>query len=210
MQKIFIALLFTLGGFAATAQPTMGTTDFGKLAQSSIIYNLPYSEDIVAAALQKKMSSYNASLKMVKGFYVYRNVVIPEISSRPVNLYFNVDKKGRKNKNEATLSMLIADDKDVFMQSANEADLFRRGKDFVNSFDSEVNSSQLNFDVTVQEKEVDKAAKKVKQLENEQDDLKKKIKKMEEQLSKNEKDLKAETENLDAQKKQLEVLKNKN
>lgn len=210
MQKLFSSLLFVFCGLITTAQSTTGTTVFGKVAQSSVIYDLPYSEDVVAVALEKKMSSYNASLKKVKGFYVYRSVVVPEISSRPINLYFSINKKGRKDKNESTLSMLIADDKDTFLESANEVDLFNRGKEFVNGFNTDANASQINFDVAAQEKEVDKIAKKVKQLENDQDDLKKKIKKMEDQLSKNESDLKSEAANLEAQKKQLEVLKSKN
>ncbi len=210
MQKILSSLLFVLCGLVAVAQSTTGTTVFGKVPQSSVIYELPFSEEIVLDALQKKMNSYNVSAKKVKGYYVYRSVVVPEISSRPVNLYFSIEKKGRKDKNTSTLSMLIADNNDAFMESVNEVDLFRRGQDFVNSFDTAVNVSQHNFDVSAQEKEIDKITKKVKQLENEQDDLKKKIKKMEDQLSKNENDLKSESANLNAQIKQLEILKSKN
>ena len=210
MKNLFCSLIFIMCGLALFAQPTSGTTVYAKVPQSSLIYDLPFSEDIVYAALQEKMNAYKVAPKKVKGFYVYRSVVVPEISSQPVNLYFSVDKKSKRDKNSASLSMLIANDKDVFLQSGNEVDLFRRGKEFLNSFNADANMAQHNAEVSTQEKEVDKLTKKVKQLESEQNDLRKKIKKMEDDISKNEKDLKAETENLEAQKKQLEILKTKN
>ena len=210
MKYLISSLFFSILALVAFAQPTTGTTEYGKVPQSSVIYELPFNEDIVLAAMQEKMNSYKVSPKKVKGFYVYRAIVVPEISSRPVNLYFSVDKKSKKDNNNSMLTLLIANENDIFMQSATDVDFFRRGKDFLASFETDVNASQHNFDVATQEKEVDKVAKKVKHLENEQDDLKKKIKKMEEQLSKNEKDLKEESDNLEALKKQLENLKNKN
>lgn len=210
MKNLLGCLLFTFFGLVATAQPTTGTTVYGKVPQSSVIYDLPFGDDIVVAALQTKMSAYNVSPKKVKGFYVYRSVIVPEISSRPINLYFSVDRKSKKDKENSILTMLIADEKDIFMQSVKEVDFFRRGKDFVSSFKTDVNLAQHNFEVANQEKEVDNISKKIKKLENEQEDLKKKIKKLEEQLSDNEKNLKSEKENLDSQNKQLETLKNKN
>lgn len=210
MKNIFIVFITLLLGQIVNAQAVTGTTEYAKVPQSAILYHFSHPESIVLDALQNKMSTYKVNAKKVKGFYVYRSVIVPEISSRPINLYFSVEKKSRKDHQNSILSMLIADDKDQFLEITKEPDFFSRGKEFVNSFKESVNTAQHNFEVLTQEKLVEKTAKKVKKIEKEQEDLKKKLKKLEEQLAQNEKDLAAEKATLAKEQALLETQKNTN
>src|SRR5690606_30511485 len=103
MKKCFITLSFLFSVCLGYAQPQTGTTEMNKVPHSSLIYELDYSDEIVVSALEEKMKDFGKLPKKSKGFYKYKNVVIPEISSKPLQVYFSVERKSKKDKNKSIL-----------------------------------------------------------------------------------------------------------
>src|SRR5690606_38538175 len=102
--------------------------------------------------------------KKSKGLYKYKNIVIPEISSKPIIVYFSIDRKSKKDKENSILSMLIANEKDILFKQDEDADIFQRGKAFLQDFSQNTAVAKHQQDVGDQANELKKAEKKLENL----------------------------------------------
>jgi lysyl-tRNA synthetase class I len=184
MKRILLATIIVISSVSLFAQSQTGTTTFNKAPQPSVIYNLPYSAEAVANGVENKMSAYGKP-KKVKDFVVYKNVLVPEISKEPINLYFNAEKKSIKDNSNAVLTMMISSEHDRFYAVEDNKELFANAKTYLNSFDAPVAAASLELKIKDQDDALKKADKKLKNLRDDAIDFEKQKKKLEDKIAQN-------------------------
>lgn len=205
MKKIFVAVFSLAFYFTAAAQSETGTASFSKSAESAVIYNLSYSDEAVSNGLENKMNKWGKA-KKAKGYLMYRNVLISDISKEPVTLYFSVDKKSSKDNGNSVLTMLIANEHDRFFKASEHGEMFSKAKEFLNSFKEPVEAADLELKITDQDETVKKNDKKLKKLRDDSIDNEKQKAKLEEKIAQNAKDIEQQEKDLATQKEQLDGL----
>lgn len=205
MKKIFVAIAAIAFSLTASAQSETGTASFNKSAESAVIYNMAYSDEAVSNGLENKMNKWGKA-KKTKGYLMYRNVLISDISKDPVTLYFSVDKKSSKDNSNASITMLIANEHDRFYKSDEHHEMFSKAKEFLNSFKTSVEAADLELKITSQDENVKKSDKKLKKLRDDSIDNEKQKKKLDEKIAQNVKDIEQQEKELATQKEQLDGL----
>ncbi len=205
MKQLFLMIVVCIITLSVNAQSQTGITTFNKSPQSSVIYNLPYSEEAVANAVENKMNSYGKP-KKVKGFMMYKNVFISEISDQPLTLYFTTEKKSKRDNNNAVLTMMIADGADKFFTTEENPELFTKAKIYLDSFEKAVAAASLELNIKDQDDAVKKADKKLKNLRDDGIDYEKQKKKLEAKIAENITDVANQEKEAAKQKEQLDAL----
>lgn len=205
MKKIIVAAFAITFSLTAFAQSEISTASFNKSAESAVVMNVSYSEEAVSNAVENKMSKWGKGKKS-KGYTMYKNVLIPDISKDAVTLYFSVDKKSSKDNGNSVITMLIANGDDKFYKADDNRDLFSNARQFLNSFDEFSEAADLELKISAQDETVKKHDKKLKKLRDDSIDNEKQKKKLEEKMAQNAKDIAQQEKELANQKEQLDVL----
>lgn len=169
--------------------------------------------DLVEDAVREKFSGHHP--KKIKGFLVYRRVLIPEIDPvDPVDVFINVDRKSRKERDISVVSLIaakpgqISDDKVKGAPPAGVA-LLTQTQDFFNALEPMVQLKVYERSLVDQEEIIAKAEKKLKDLQDDQISLEKKIKGLEDDLENNKKDQETQASEVERQKAALADLLSK-
>ncbi len=205
MKYFLVSLCICCTFGTAVAQSQTGLTTFNKIQQSSVFVDLPYSAEAASNAIENKMKAYGKP-KKVKEYVSYRNIQVPELGSEPVSLYFNVEKKSRKDDENATITMLIANSADQFYRMDEKPELFRKGRQFLDSMNAPVAAAGLELQINNQDVTVVKSDRKLKRLRDDAIDFEKQKKKLEEKMADNLKEIEKQEKELADQKLQLETL----
>lgn len=205
MKMLFLAAVAVICSACVLAQSQTGTTTFNRAPQPSVIYQIPYSAEAVSNGVENKMSTYGKP-KKVKDFMVYKNVLVPEISKEPVNLYFNTEKKSNKDNGNAILTMMISDEHDRFFAVEDNKELFANAKSYLNSFEAPVAAASLELKIKDQDDIVKKADKKLKNLRDDAIDFEKQKKKLEDKMAQNVIDVTAQEKELQKSREDLDGL----
>ena len=205
MKQIFIVIAMAFFALNVGAQSQTGTTSFNKSPQSSVIYNLPYSEEAVSNAIENKMSSFGKP-KKVKGFLMYKNVRIPEISDDAMTIYFGADKKSNKDNSNAVLTMLLANDADRFYTIEENKELFSKASVYLNGFEPEVATASLELQIKEQDELVKKSDRKLKNLRDDKINFENQKKKLESKIEQNGTDISNQEQEVIKHKELLDTL----
>jgi len=143
-----------------------------------------------------------------KGFRVYKDAMIGDISPGRYNYVVNVDRKSKKESDAAVLYLIIMKDDGNALSRLNTEEL-GKAKAFLYNLLPDIEAENLELQITAQEDVVSKAEKKLKSLQNDKDDMEKRIKKLQDDIKQNEKDQEKQTSEIDNQRKALESLKEK-
>jgi len=188
MKKfLFVAFLFV--GSHLMAQSRQGTVEYNKTQVPCYIMDLPYATDVSEDAIKERFKKMGVSSKNNKGFMEFRNVVIPEISSSPVDALVKVDRPSRKDKNASTVYMIVnpigLTPNAVAGSSVND---FASGANtFLTSLSTNTQDYSLELEIKKQEEEVKKADKKNNSLIDDGNDMQKKLKKLQDDIEDNKK-----------------------
>ena len=211
-------LLFILASFFTQllmAQAYEGSIEFTKKKQDAFVIDFSYPPEAVENALIKKMESMGYKTKEEKGmfnkdkgFRVYKSAFINDISSNSMDYVFKVERKSRKEKDEAQLFMIIMKDNDNMMKGF---DSYGTGnaRSFLNNLLPEVEAANLELQIKDQEDVVAKSEKKQKNLEDDLDNMEKRLKKLEEDIEQNKKDQEKQKQDIINQKNALDNLRGK-
>ena len=205
MKQILLVVAIIFSALAINAQSQTGFANFNKAPQSAVIYNLAYTDEAVSNALENKMKAYGKP-KKVKDYLMYKNILITEISDKPVTIYFNVEKKSKKDDNNAVLTMLIANETDQFYTTSDHADLFKNAKKFLDSFEAPVIAANLELDINIKDELVRKVDKKLKKLRDDGIDYVNQKKKLEDKITDNNNNVTATELELLKQQEALDIL----
>jgi hypothetical protein len=217
MKKTIVAFCMTFLLCAqAFSQASLTTTSYNKKDQSALLLQLPYSEDVaegfIVANLKKvgyepesKGSLFWKSNK-VNGYYVYKNVRLEGLHNG-VDLYFKVEPKSRKEKDQSVIYLLMSKEGENFVSSGSDPDIIDAGKSFMNGFVEQSAVYKLDLDVKNQEKAVKDAEHKLSKLKDEEQKLNKKLEQLQKDIKQNLEDQDAQQKTIESERQKLEVLK---
>ncbi len=209
MRKVITTVIFIfLLAFSANAQSYEGTIDYQKKDEKAILIEFPYTSSVVEDAIADKMEKLGCKKKESKGFLVYKNAVLTDISAEPADFLIKVERKSRKE-NDQSVVYFIVSRKDENIIARNDALLNSNVKTFLNRLSPDVEAYNLEVQIKDQEAILSKAEKKLGEMKDDQESLEKKIKKLEDNLKENANDQYDQQKEIEKQKQILEMMKSK-
>lgn len=209
---IMIAVLFTVPVFSQSYESNI---EYGKKKQQAIAIDYAYSQEAVENAIIQKIEKMGYKAKAEKGmfnkdkgFLVFKNAFITDISDNSMDYIIKVERKSRREKDETTLYLVMNKDGENTMP-AMDASGIGKAKSFLNNLIPEIEEADLELQIKAQEDVVVKAEKKYKNLQDDQQSLEKKIKGLQADLEKNIKDQESQQKEIENQKQSLDLLKGK-
>src|SRR5438046_168619 len=107
MKKTFTLLLIAFIFLSASAQSYEGTVEYQKKDEKAIVMEFPYSSSVVEDAIIARMDKLGYKKKESKGFLIYKDAVLSEISSEPADYMIKVERKSRKDKDESVVYFIV-------------------------------------------------------------------------------------------------------
>jgi hypothetical protein len=214
-RSILFLLAVMVFSAAVFSQAYEGTIEYNKKKQPAFMIDYPYPPEAAENAIVKKMDQLGYKGKEEKGlfnkdkgFRVYKGAFITDVNTNSMDYAFKVESKGRKDKDQSVIYMIILKD-GVNAKSVFEAADVEKTKSFLNNLQPLMEEAGLELQIKNQEEVVTKAEKKLSNLKDDQDSMEKKIKKLQEDLKDNAKDQENQQKEIEAQKVALEALKGK-
>jgi len=216
MKKHLLALIpALLLSIVSFCQAYEGKIDYDKKKQTAFVIDYDYPTDAVEDAIIKKMETLGYKAKAEKGlfnrdkgFIVFKDAFISDISSSSMDYIVKVDRKSRKESEASTLYMVLNKDGQNAVAGMESFDI-GRAKTFLNNLIPEIEDAHLELRIKSQEETVVKAGKKFKDLQDNKLDMEKKVKKLQEDIEKNSKDQENQQKEIENQNKALDLLRGK-
>lgn len=200
----------------ASAQSSYTSVSYNKTSQPALMLELPYNTDVSEGFIvdNLKKIGYDPATKgklfwkqnKLNGFYVFKDVRL-EGSSQPLDLYFKVDQKTKKAKDQSVIYLLLAKGENNFVSSSSDEETYKAAKNFLDGFVDQSAVYKLNLDIRNQEEVVKTAEKKLDKLKDDEKDMQKKIDQLQKDLKKNEEDQKDQQKTIESERKKLDDLK---
>ncbi len=182
MKKIILLFIGIIAiTIPAMAQAYESTIQYDKKKHTAIAIDYNYSPEAVQNAFVQKMEKlgYKAKeekgiLNKDKGFLVFKNAYVTDVSSDKMDYIVKVERKSRKSGDQAILYMIMnkGDENAMVKMDAYE---IGNAKSFLNSMLPDVEAASLELDIKAQQETVAKAEKKLSDLKNDQISLEKKL-----------------------------------
>lgn len=192
----------------AEAQSYEGTIQFDKKKQAAILCDYSYPAQAVENALIKRMEKLGYKPKEEKGifnkdkgFLVFKNAYISDISAGKMDYIIKVERKSRKESDESILYLVMMTNEENAMAKMDAAGI-GKAKSYLNNMVPDVEAAHLEIQITEQEAVVARAEKKLRDLKDEQSSLEKK-------LETNKNDQANTQKDIEEQKQKLGVLQGK-
>ncbi|MBP6416506.1 MAG: hypothetical protein KA330_08610, partial [Chitinophagaceae bacterium] len=204
MKKLSL-LFFCFISLSVLGQSYEGTIQYDKKKQTAFIIEYVYPPEAVQNAFVQKMENAGFKAKEEKGilnkdkgFLVFKNAYVTDISEERMDYIIKVERKSRKESDEAVfyLVMVKGDGNAIDKMRPKEID---RAKSFLNNMLPDIEAANLELQIKVQEEVVAKAEKKLKGLRDDQVSL-------EAKLQQNKTDQETTQKDIEAQKQALGVL----
>lgn len=215
MKKFILSLTILFTSSIIFAQAFEDKIEYAKKTQPCIVMNYSYPPEAVENAIISRMNKLGYKGKEEKGlfnkdkgFRVYKETYIQDISSSRYDYILKVEKKSRKESDETVLYFLIQKDNENVM-SALAAEDMGRAKSFLYNLLPEIEAANLELQILAQEETVTKAEKKFRSLQSNKEDMEKRVKKLQDDIKQNEKDQENQQAEIETQKKLLEELRGK-
>lgn len=215
MRKFILSLIFLPASFLLKAQAIEDKIEYNKEKQACIVmeYDFPPQavENAITARLSKlgyKGKEEKGMFNKDKGFRVYKEALIGDISPSRYDYIINIDRKSKKESDAAVLYLIIMKDDANALSRLNTEEL-GSAKAFLYNLLPDIEAANLELQITAQEDVVAKAEKRLKSLQTDKDDMEKKIKKLEDDIKANEKDQEKQHAEIENQRKALDALRAK-
>jgi hypothetical protein len=206
MRKLILFTIFLSVSFLVKGQAHEGTIEFNKGKQACIVMEYNYPPEAVENAMRAKLlklgyggKEEKGMFNKDKGFRVYKETTVGEISPNKYDYAINIERKSHKEADETIVSLVIFKD-DANALSKLSSDELEKVKSFLNNLLPEVEASNLEILIGAQILSLEKADKKLKTLQDEN-------KKLQEALEKNIKDQELQKKEIENQNKSLDALK---
>ena len=209
MNKRHLLLFLSIFlSFQLFAQAYEDKLTYDKKKQMAIAINYSYSPEAVQNAVIEKFRVMGYKPKEEKGIFnadkgvlIFKNAYVMDISAERMDYIVKVERKSRKEADEAVLYMIL---QKYDVNALEKMDIAGIGKSklFLTNLIPNIEAADLELRINAQEDQVIKTEKRIKGLEDEQADLEKKLKA-------NAQDQVDSKKDLEDQRKELEVLKGK-
>jgi hypothetical protein len=185
-------------------------TEFQKTTQPGVMVELPYSQEVVEDAIKDYFNRIGVKPDGAKGYQVYRSTKLTLTDAWNSDLYFKIERKSRKEKEESVVYFFATPEKQQPNLRKPGDDYGQDGaRSFMKNMLPSIDSYNLIVLIGNQEEEVRKAEKRYQRTVEEGEDLDKKLKKVQENIQENKNDLARQKLEIENQRKLLEMLKSK-
>jgi hypothetical protein len=215
MRQFLLPVVLFFSTAANSQSAYEGSIEFSKKKQDAYVIDFPYPPQAVEDALVKKMETLGYKSKEEKGvfnkdkgFRAYKAAYITAISSNSMDYMFKVERKSRKEKDEAQLFLVVMKGDDNQARSF-DAYTVSNVKNFLNGLMPDVEAADLEIKIKDQEDVVASAEKKQRKLESDLDDMEKRLKKLQGDIEDNKKDQEKQKQEIINQRNGLDALKGK-
>ena len=182
MKKISLLLIsFVMIAAIARAQAYEGSVQYDKKKQAAIMIDYSYPSKAVENAIIQRMEKlgYHAKeekgiLNRDKGFFVFKNAYITDITIDKIDYIIKVERKSRKESEEAILYLIMNKEGGNAMDKMDAYDI-GRAKSFLNNMLPDIEAANLELLIKAKEEMVAKAEKKLKNLQADKLELENKI-----------------------------------
>ncbi|MGZ5245688.1 MAG: hypothetical protein ACXWCR_01195 [Flavitalea sp.] len=182
MKHISICLLAVLISFAGFSQAAFETkSKFFNKEKRTVQIEVPYEPEIVEKAIGDSMARLGIRGSKVKGYSLFRSV---SIDGEIADLYFNIDRKSRKDKSSIVSVFAVAPNSNPADVDSDEMKIYA-ARNFLSGIMPAIDQTNQLNNIAAQEKEITGDEKKLKNLVNDQEDYQKKIKNLQERAEKN-------------------------
>jgi hypothetical protein len=209
MKKISLLIFAIVTLFNANAQSRTETVEYQKVNRQAIVNDFPFYEKTTRNGIEDKFQKMGYKSKEVKGYNVYRGVRLAELGPDSYDLYFMVDKKSRKDKDNSVVTMLISKGLEAFVADSNDANLIANGKKYLEDLKLAILAYDLELQIAEQDNAVKSSEKDQKKLINTGMELQDDKTKLERKIEENIKAQAAQKTEVEKQRQILETLKAK-
>jgi hypothetical protein len=213
MKRMLLFFLSAALTAQVNAQAYEDKIEYNREKQACLVMEYKFPSEAVENAFVSRMNKLGykgrdekGMFNKDKGFTVYKNATIAEISPGRYDYIINIDRKSRKESDETMLYLLIMKDGANALSRLNTDEL-GKAKDFLYNLLPEIDAASLELQITAQEETVSKAEKKLKTMQDDKDELEKKIKKLQDDLEDNIKAQEKQSVEIENQRKALDAMK---
>jgi hypothetical protein len=216
MKNITALLLACFIYHAAFTQSTVTSVSYNKSNQTALMLELPYDQEVSEGFIvtNLKKTGYEPETKgslfwknnKINGFYIFKGIRL-EGADQPLDLYFKVERKSRKQKDQSIIYMLVSKGNEAFISSGSDDEVYNASKRFLNGFLEQSAVYKLDLDIKTQENVVKEAEKKLTRLQDEEKSLNKKIEDLQNNLKKNRENQETQQKTIETEQKKLVDLK---
>lgn len=208
MKYTSLTVIALFAFLAVNAQSVESTAEYNKAVKPAVICEFPYPPALVEGVLfdDLKQKGFGKG-KSSKGFDVYQAINFNEISADKIDLYVKVERKGRKDKGVAVITVLLSKGYDNFVSGASDASMVQNAMNYLNGLKPKLEKTSLEIQIAEQEEVLKKTEKKMNDLVDDGSSLEKKKKKIEEEIEENKKEQEKQKTEVEKQKQILDSIK---
>ncbi len=207
MRYLFTIIFTAIFSTALVAQAHIGTVEYLKVQRQAIMADFPFPPKMVMNTIEEKLERMGYKGKDAKDFTVFRGASISELGAGVYDLYFMVEKKSKKDRDNSVVTLMISKGYENFVTDAEDAVLMGNAKSYVESLRTAVAAFDLEEQIKEQEELVRKNEKKAAKLVEDGADLDAKLRKIQELITDNKKGQETQKDELEKQRVILETLK---
>ena len=186
------------------AQAYESSIQYDKKKQNAIAIDYAYPPEAVENAFIQKMEKLGYKVKEEKGllnrdkgFLIFKNAYVTDISKERMDYIIKVERKSRKESDESVLYLIMSKNGENALNKMEAYDV-GNAKSYVNNMIPDIEASNLELQIKTQEDVVAKAEKKLKGLQDDKLALEKKLAENVQAQDEAIKDIEAQRTNLDA------------
>lgn len=207
MKKITLAILGAFFTLFAFAQAYTASVDYQKIPRLAVVLDMPFKEKVTRDAIEDRLKQKGYKGKEQKGYIVYKGVMDEKLGTEPLDLYFQVDKKSRRDNDNSVITLLVSKGVDAFITEANDAALIEKVKIYLHDYKAVVDAYDLELRIKEQEEALKDAERKNTKLVDRGVDLEKEKKNIERKIEENKTEQSNQKIEVEKQKQILEKLK---
>ena len=182
MKQIFLLLISAITiNISAWSQAYEDKIQYDKKKQQAIAIDYSYPADAVQNAIVQKLGKMGYKpkeekgiLNRDKGFLIFKNAYVTDISNDKMDFIIKVERKSRKESDESTLYLIMNKNGENALLKMQPDDI-NRAKSFLNDMLPEVEAADLEIRIKDQQETVARAEKKLSNLKDDQISLEKKL-----------------------------------
>src|SRR5687768_520367 len=198
MKRIILLLTVLTASMISSAQAKEGKIEFDKKKQEAIVLEYNYPAQAVENAIIQKMGKMGYKAKEEKGifnkdkgFIVFKNAYVTDISNDRMDYIIKVERKSRKEEDESVLYLIMNKESENALAKM-EAVNVGNAKLFLNNMLPDIEAANLEIQIKNQEEVVAKSEKKLKELRDDETSLEKRLKQNREDQESTQKDIEAQ------------------
>lgn len=219
MKAITTLLAGCLLTLATSAQSVSTGVSYNRTTQPALMLLVPYAESITEGAILQKLrdNGHDPETKgksfwkqnKVNGFYTFKGVVVKGIYQNPLDLYFKVEPKGKKDNETSTVYLMVSKGGEKFITPETDQEIHNGAKKFLNKLIDESAAFKLKKEIEVQEGEVKEAEAKLAKTKADEQELQKKMAQLQEEVRQNKMQQDSQNKVIEAEKTKLAELQKK-